>query len=64
MSAMDRIPMPPKLTALQIDETTAFGLRLMRSFLKLRDRANRSELIALAERLVEKEEKFSVEPGE
>jgi hypothetical protein len=61
---MDRIPMPPKLTALQTDETTAFGLRLMRSFLKLRDRAHRSELIALAERLVEKEEKFSVEPGE
>ena len=61
---MDRIPMPPKLTALQIDETTAFGLRLMRSFLKLRDRANRSELIALAERLVEKEEKVSVGPGE
>jgi hypothetical protein len=61
---MDRIPMPPKLTALQIDEATAFGLRLMRSFLKLRDRAHRSELIALAERLVEKEEKFSVEPGE
>jgi hypothetical protein len=60
---MDRIPMPPKLPALQTDETTAFGLRLMKSFLKLRDRAHRSELIALAERLVEKEE-LSVEPGE
>jgi hypothetical protein len=61
---MDRIPMPPKLAALQADETTAFGLRLMRSFLKLRDRTHRSELIAFAERLVEKEEKFSIEPGE
>jgi hypothetical protein len=61
---MDRIPMPPKLAALQTDETTAFGLRLMRSFLKLRDRTHRRELLALAERLVEKEEKFSVEPGE
>jgi hypothetical protein len=64
MSAMDRIPMPPKLAALQADETAAFGLRLMRSFLKLRDRAHRRELIALAERLVEKEERFSIEPGE
>jgi hypothetical protein len=36
----------------------------MRSFLKLRDRSHRSELIALAERLVEKEEEFSIEPGE
>jgi hypothetical protein len=61
---MDRISMPPKLVALQADETMAFGLRLMRSFLKLRDRAHRSELIALAERLVEKEAKYSVERGE
>jgi hypothetical protein len=61
---MDRIPMPPKLAALQTDETTAFGLRLMRSFLKLRDRAHRSELIAFAERLAAKDEQFSVEPGE
>ena len=61
---MDRIPMPPKLAALQADETTAFGLRLLKSFLKLRERAHRSELIAFAERLVEQEEKLSVEPGE
>jgi len=61
---MDRIPMPPKLAALQADETTAFGLRLLKSFLKLREHAHRSELIALAERLVEKEEKVSVGPGE
>jgi hypothetical protein len=61
---MDRIPMPPKLVALQADETTMFGLRLMKSFLKLRDRAHRGELIAFAERLVEKEEEVSVDPGE
>jgi hypothetical protein len=61
---MDRIPMPPKLAALQADETTVFGLRLMKSFLKLRDRAHRSELVAFAERLVDKEEKVPVEPGE
>ena len=61
---MDRIPMPPKLAALQADETTAFGLRLMKSFLKLRERAHRSELVAFAERLVDKEEKVSIEPGE
>ena len=61
---MDRIPMPPKLAALQTDETTVFGLRLMKSFLKLRERAHRSELVAFAERLVDKEEKVSIEPGE
>jgi hypothetical protein len=61
---MDRIPMPPKLAALQADETTVFGLRLMKSFLRLRHRAHRNELIAFAERLVEKEEKISIEPGE
>ncbi len=61
---MDRNPMPPKLAALQADETTVFGLRLMRSFLRLRDRAHRRELIAFAERLLEKEEKISIEPGE
>jgi hypothetical protein len=61
---MDRIPMPPKLAALRVDETTMFGLRLMKSFLKLRERAHRSELVAFAERLVEKEEEISVESGE
>jgi len=61
---MDRFPMPPKLAALQADETMVFGLRLMKSFLKLRDRAHRSELIAFAEHLVEKEEEIPVEPGE
>jgi hypothetical protein len=49
---------------LQTDETTIFGLRLMKSFLKLRERAHRSELVAFAERLVDKEEKVSIEPGE
>jgi hypothetical protein len=61
---MDRISMPQKLVALQADETMAFGLRLMRSFLKLRDRAHRGELIALAEHLVEKEAKCWVERGD
>ena len=44
--------------ALNADETTAFGLRLMRSFLRLRDRRHREELIALAERLANEEEKY------
>ncbi len=61
---MDRIPMPPKLAALQADETTVFGLRLMKCFLRLRDRTHRRELVAFAERLVEKEERVSIEPGE
>jgi hypothetical protein len=36
----------------------------MRSFLKLRERRHRDELIALAERLVEEEQKYLVEPAD
>jgi hypothetical protein len=56
--------MPLKLATLRADETTAFGLRLMRSFLKLRERRHREEVIALAERLVEQERKYPAEPGD
>jgi hypothetical protein len=56
--------MPPKFAALRADEMTAFGLRLMRSFLKLRERRHREEVIALAERLVEQELKCPAEPGD
>ncbi len=56
--------MPPKLAALKTDTATASGLRLMRSFLKLRERRHRDELIALAERLVEEEQKYLVEPAD
>lgn len=56
--------MPSKLAALKADETTAFGLRLMRSFLALRSRRHRAELIAFAEQLVEEERKAPVEPIE
>ena len=61
---MERIPMPPKLAALQTDETTAFGLRLLKSFLKLRERRHRDELLALAERLVQEEARCPAGPGE
>ena len=64
MSAVDRIEMPPKLAALKTDEATVSGLRLMRCFLKLRDRQHRDELIALAERLVEEERRHPVEPAD
>jgi len=64
MSTVDRIEMPPKLTPLKTDEATAGGLRLMRSFLKLRERRHRDELIALAERLVEEEQKHPLEPAD
>ncbi len=56
--------MPPKLAALKADETTAFGLRLMKSFLALRSRRRREELIAFAERMVEEEQKSPAEPGD
>jgi len=64
MSAVNSIPMPPKFAALKSDEATVFGLRLMKSFLKLRSRARREEIIALAERMVEEESKYPVEPGD
>ncbi len=56
--------MPPKPAALKADETTAFGLRLMRSFLALRSMRHREELIAFAERLLEEERKSPVEPAD
>jgi hypothetical protein len=61
---VDRIQMPPKLAALNADETTALGLRLMRCFLTLRDRRHRVQLLALAERLVKEEEKAPAEPAD
>ena len=61
---MGLVLMQPKPAALNADETTAFGLRLMRSFLKLRDRVHREELIALAERLVIEEEKCPAGVGD
>jgi hypothetical protein len=61
---VDRIQMPPKLVALNADETIAVGLRLMKCFLILRDRRHREQLIALAERLVNEEEKTPVEPAD
>ena len=64
MSAVGCVQMPLKLATLRADETTAFGLRLMRSFLKLRERRHREEVIALAEQLVEQERKYPAEPGD
>jgi len=56
--------MPPKFAALNADETTAIGLRLMKCFLTLRARQHREQLLALAERLVKEEEKAPVEPAD
>jgi hypothetical protein len=64
MLVMDPLQMQSKLAALNADETTAFGLRLMRSFFRLRDRQRREELIALAERLANEEEKCPAESGD
>jgi hypothetical protein len=64
LSAMNSIPMPPKLAALKGDESTVFGLRLMRCFFRLRSRAHRNELMALAERLLEEESKYPAEPDD
>jgi hypothetical protein len=61
---MNSIPMPSKLAMLKGDEVTVSGLRLMKSFLRLRSRAHREELIALAERLAEKETKYPAESGD
>jgi hypothetical protein len=55
--------MPPKYAALNADESTIGGLRLVKSFLKLRIKLHRDQLIAFAERLVEEEAKHMVDPG-
>jgi hypothetical protein len=56
LSAADRVMMQPKPAAIETDAMTLLGLRLMRSFLKLRDGNHREQLVALAERLVREEE--------
>jgi hypothetical protein len=61
---MDRIQMPPTLALLNVDETTAVGLRLMKCFLTLRSWRHREELIRLAERLVKEEEKTPAKPAD
>lgn len=55
--------MPPRFALLNADEATAVGLRLLKCFLALRDRRNREELIALAERLLTEEQKKPAGPA-
>jgi len=54
--------MPPQLGLLDADEATAVGLRLLKCFLRLRDRRHREELLALAERLIREEEMTPAQP--
>jgi hypothetical protein len=63
MSAMDPRQMPPQLAAVKADEATVLGHRLLKSFHKLRVTRHREQIIALAEQLVEEEEKCPAEPG-
>jgi hypothetical protein len=56
MSAADCVMMQPKPAAFETDAMTLLGLRLMRSFLQLRDGDRREQLVAFAERLVREEE--------
>jgi hypothetical protein len=55
--------MPPQLAAVKADEATVLGHRLLKSFHKLRATRHREQLIALAEQLVEEEQKCPAEPG-
>jgi hypothetical protein len=59
---MDRIQMPPTDEPWKSDETAALGLRLMRSFLKLREARHREEVIALAERLASQQQASPAQP--
>jgi hypothetical protein len=54
--------MLPQLAALKADEATILGHRLLKSFHKLRVTQHREQLIALAELLLEEEEKCPAEP--
>lgn len=48
----------PKYAALEADEATILGHRLLKSFHKLRLKRHREQLIVLAEQLVEEEERY------
>jgi hypothetical protein len=63
ISALSHMKIPRKYAALNADERTIAGLRLLKSFLKLRVEPHRDQLIAFAERLVEEEAKHMAEPG-
>jgi hypothetical protein len=63
ISAPSHTKMPPRFAALNADERTIAGLRLLKSFLKLRVKPHCDQLIAFAERLVEEEAKHLAEPG-
>ncbi len=63
-SAMNPTQMPPERAALELDETTILGHRLLKSFHKLRLKRHRKQLIAMAEWLVEEEEKYPAEPDD
>jgi hypothetical protein len=56
MTKMDPRQMPPKPAALQADEATILGHRLLKYFHKLRVTRHREQLIALAELLLVEEE--------
>jgi hypothetical protein len=55
--------MSPQLAALKADEATILGHRLLKFFHKLRETQHRQQLIALAESLLQQEEKSPAEPG-
>jgi len=55
MSAMSSIRLVPKFSVFKGDEKAISGLRLMRCFLRLKGRARREELIAVAERMLEED---------
>ena len=63
MSAVEFTQMPPKPAMLTADEATVLGHRLLKSFHKLRSTRHREQIIALAERLVEDEERHPAEPA-
>ncbi|NPU13342.1 hypothetical protein HL667_15755 [Bradyrhizobium sp. 83012] len=60
---MDSMNTPSNLYALEVDEATLLGHRLLKAFHRLRLTRNREQLIALAERLVEDEERYPAGPG-
>jgi hypothetical protein len=56
--------MPPKYAALEADEATILGHRLLKFFHRLRLKRHREQLIALAELLAEEEERYPEAPGD
>ena len=61
---MESMQMPPEHAAMEPDEATILGHRLLKVVHRLRSKRHCEQLIALAERLADEEERCPGEPDD